>query len=149
MKMPAPFFIFVIIFSALFTFPVFGLTPPYTPQMLQQEADLVIEGQVRGTIQCKGKSAENQCYIRYNYQTEIQINKILKGNEKVEKTIPVVFYHNDYSLSKCVGDQGASLHEGDAGTFYLKKSDKGYYYPFHWSSVEIKTSGSKAWPKCK
>ncbi len=127
----------------------FALTPPLSPGELLEDADLVIEGEVTGEVACIGKTLENKCFNRIDYKTEITPSKIIKGKTKKKKAIEVHFFHNDYSKSKCTGDQGASLHQGDIGTFYLKKSDKGYYYPFHWTAVEIKTSGSGSWPSCK
>lgn len=138
-------FMFCVFISPL----VFSLTPPLSPAELMEDADLIIEAEVTGEVICIGKSIENKCFNRIDYKTEITPSKIIKGKAKKKKAIEVHFFHNDYSKSKCTGDQGASLHQGDIGTFYLKKSDKGYYYPFHWTAVEIKTSGSGSWPSCK
>ena len=139
--------LFLLFFFA--SLKVMALTPPLSPDELLEDSDLVIEGEVTGEVKCLGKTSENKCYSRYDYTTEVKPNKILKGKAKKKKALEVHFYHNDYSKSKCVGDQGASLHQGDIGTFYLKKSDQGYYYPFHWTSVNIQTQGSETWPSCK
>jgi len=135
----------------LFSFIPFGhaLTPPLYPGELMEDADLVVEGEVVGEVACLGKTVENKCFTRFDYQAEIRVAKALKGKAKKKKAIPVHFYHNDFSKSKCVGDQGAALHSGDVGTFYLKKSEEGYYYPFHWSAVDLKTQGTAPWPACK
>lgn len=140
---------FIPFFFLFFSLPAFALTPPLSPDELLEDADLAVEGEVTGEVSCLGKTVENKCFNRYDYQTEVKVLKVIKGKAKKKKNIPVHFYHNDYSKSKCVGDQGAFLHQGDAGIFYLKKSEQGYYYPFHWTSVDIKTQGSTAWPTCK
>ncbi len=126
-----------------------ALTPPLSPDELLEDSDLVIEGQVVGEVVCLSQTVPNKCFNRMDYQTEVKVLKVLKGKAKKKKNIPVHFFHNDFAKGKCVGDQGAALYQGDIGTFYLKKSDQDYYYPFHWSSVNIQTQGSKTWPSCK
>lgn len=138
-----------ITFFLLMSLKLHALTPPLSTGELLEDADLVVEGDVTGEVKCNGKTIENKCYNRYDYETEMQILKVIKGKAKKKQKISIHFYHNDYSKSKCVGDQGAALHQGDIGTFYLKKSDKDYYYPFHWTAVDIKIQGTNPWPTCK
>lgn len=143
-------FIFAFLLFIGSTHLSFALTPPLSPGELLEDAELVIQGEVVGEVKCLGKSVENKCFKRLDYETEIKVLKVLQGKAKKKKNIPVHFYHNDFSVKgKCIGDQGAALHEGDIGTFYLKKSVEGYYYPFHWSAVSLQTQGAKAWPSCK
>ena len=141
-------FAFFVLFLLL-SLKLQALTPPLPAGELLEDSDLVVEGEVMGEVKCTGKTSENKCYNRYDYETELTISKVIKGKAKKKQKIEVHFYHNDYSKSKCVGDQGAALYQGDVGSFYLKKSDQGYYYPFHWTAVELKTHGNIPWPSCK
>jgi len=140
------------LFLILFLFhstSVWALTPPLSPDALKENADLIVEGKIDMPVKCLKKTESNKCFDQFDYKTTLKISAVLKGTAKVGEKISVEFYHNDYSKSNCVGDQGATLHTGDEGTFYLKKNGEGFYTPLHWSAVILKTKGNGAWEKCK
>ncbi len=129
--------------------PLFSLTPPIPKETLQNKADLIVEGEVGAPIECFGKIEKEKCYDRISYKVPLKIKKILKGKETA-KTITVTFFQNDYSKSRCVGDQGANLISGDQGIYYLKKSaSENSFTPLHWSAVILSVHGTALLPECK
>ncbi len=140
------FFLIVFLFYSASTW---SLTPPLSPDTLKENADLIVEGKINTPVKCLKKTENNKCFNQFDYKTSLQISAVLKGVAKVGEKISVEFYHNDYSKSQCVGDQGATLHTGDEGTFYLKKNAEGIYTPLHWSAVFLKVKGNGVWEKCQ
>ena len=127
----------------------YGLTPPLNEEELQQNADLIVRGEVSPTIECLKLLEETDCFQQWQYSTHLKIQAVVKGEVDVGQEIKVIFYQNDYSKSDCVGDQGAALHAGDKGTYYLKKSEGETYFPLHWSAVKLTHSISSDLPSCE
>ncbi len=133
----------------LSTSPLFSLTPPIPKETVQNQADLIVEGEVGAPIECFGKIEKEKCYDRVNYKVPLKIKKVLKGKETAKK-ITVTFFQNDYSKTRCVGDQGAKLISGDQGIYYLKKSaSENSFTPLHWSAVVLSVHGTGSLPECK
>lgn len=145
MKLLFQFLLFLIL---LISEIAYALTPPLNEQELQQEADLIVVGEVSQSVECLRLLEENECFEKWQYFSNLKVQKVLKGKMRDGQEIKIVFYQNDYSKSDCVGDQGAALHSGDRGTYYLKQGEDDTYSPIHWSAVKLTHSGSGFLPKC-
>lgn len=143
------------ILSSLFGFflwgvsaPLFALTPPLTPEVLQSDSNLIVEAVAQSPIQCLTLVDSNKCSDIYRYQIPLKIEKVLKGKAKPGDTILITFLHYDYEKSHCSGDQGPLILPGETGTFYLQAGEKGSYNSFHWSAVKSTRSGTGSLPAC-
>ena len=128
--------------------PAHALTPPLSPEVLQKEADLIVEGEVLGPIYCEARIEQTSCADVYRYYVPLEIKKILKGDANVGEILRLNFVHYDYSKSQCVGDQGPTVQDKQRGAYYLKKIGPGNYNLWHWSAVKVKTAGKGDLPKC-
>jgi hypothetical protein len=141
----------ILIFVAAWTplNPAQALTPPLSPDVLQNEATLVVEGKITGPIQCLSRIEQSKCADVYRYTTPLQVTKVLKGEAKPGDVLTVNFVHYDYGKSECVGDQGPAVQNTQQGTYYLKKDGKDGYSLWHWSAVKVKAAGMGDLPACK
>ncbi len=126
----------------------FALTPPWSPETLVKESDLVVEGEVGQPVICLGRIDQNKCFDTLKFSVPLKVNRVIKGAVKKGETVKTTFFYYDYGKSDCVGDQAAVLHSGDQGTFYLKKLEDGTFSPVHWSGAQVKVHGAGSLPKC-
>ncbi len=125
-----------------------ALTPPLSPETLQREADLVVEGEVTGPMECQALVEKTNCADVFRYLAPLKVSKVTKGTAKPGETLKISFVHYNYGKSNCVGDQGPDVKVGQAGTYYLKKTALGNWDLWHWSAVTPKRPGSGELPSC-
>ncbi len=124
-----------------------ALTPPYGEEMLKQEADLIVKGEVGDKIKKEGVVESTKCADTIKYVAPLKVVEVCKGDAKRDAVLPVVIYYKDYKRG-CVGDQDASLSPREEGLFYLRPgAEKGTWRPVHWDGVKpMEKDGS--YPKC-
>lgn len=124
-----------------------ALTPPYGEEMLKQEADLIVKGEVGDTIKKEGVVEKNKCADTIKYVAPLKVVEVCKGKADKGSVLPVVIYYKNYKAG-CVGDQDASYHPGEKGLFYLKQGgQEGTWRPVHWDSV-VPLGKDGSFPKC-
>lgn len=124
-----------------------ALTPPYGEEMLKQEADLIVKGEVGDTIKKEGVVEKNKCADTVKYVAPLKVVEVCKGKADKGSVLPVVIYYKNYKAG-CVGDQDASYHPGEKGLFYLKQGgQEGTWRPVHWDSV-VPLGKDGSFPKC-
>jgi len=141
-------FLFVLLAFFFFSARVHALTPPLPQKELEEEASLIVEGEVETPVRCLGLEEKTQCFDKLNFTAPLKVQKVIKGSATTGKTLEVRFYYKDYGNSRCVGDQGAVLNSGDQGIYYLKKGQGDTYFPFHWSGVKLDRRGTGSLPRC-
>jgi hypothetical protein len=127
----------------------YALTPPLNEEELRQSADLIVIGEVSQTVRCLKLLEETDCFEQWQYSANLKIQRVLKGQARLGQEIRIIFYQNDYRKSDCVGDQGAALHAGDRGTYYLKEGEGESYSPLHWSAVKLTHASGYDLPLCE
>jgi len=138
----------LIVLCLVFIRSAWALTPPWSDSMLEQDSDLVVEGEIGEPILCLGLVDQNKCFDKKKFSVPLKVKKVIKGKGKKEETLKLTFFYYDYSKSNCVGDQAATVRSGERGIYYLKKLGDGSYQIVHWSGAKVLKEGTKGIPKC-
>lgn len=125
--------VLLIAFNFLVAHSVSALTPPFSPEMLKDEADVIVVAKVT-QVEDTPEKEDNNCVTLQGKKATLQVEKVQKGAPP--KTLYLYWKHVVTTKNSCIYEPNDFDHVlGERAQYYLN-CEKDQCRVVHWDGVK-------------